>query len=88
MSDLMKRKQFHLTVAEEKILYEIAKKNNVSEAEVVRMAIQEYGKNNLIRENSLVKMAKAVQCEGRNDPDDQSENHDQYLAENDDHEKP
>ncbi|HEY0826523.1 MAG TPA: hypothetical protein VGE40_00360 [Bacilli bacterium] len=87
MTDYMKRKQFHLTIAEEKILYEAAKRNNVSEAEIVRLAIQEYGKKNLAQENSLVRMGKSAKLEKHDLPKDLSEMHDHYLLEyGDDHE--
>lgn len=87
MKEYMKRKQFHLTVAEEQILYELAKKYNVSEAEIVRTAIREYGKNHELKENSLLKMAREAQKEKHDLPDDLSERHDDYLTENENHEE-
>lgn len=83
MSDHMKRRQFHLSVKEEKIVYEIAKKNHISEAEVVRMAIRELAKNNSDRMNSLLKMAEIArqESEGHDVPNDLSEQHDRYMLE-------
>jgi Arc/MetJ-type ribon-helix-helix transcriptional regulator len=77
----MKRKQFHLSVAEEQILYQIAKRNHISEAEVVRMAIRELAKSNLANSNTLLEMAEAARVEENQLSPDLSENHDQYLLE-------
>ncbi len=76
----MKRKQFHLTVAEEKILYETAKKHNISEAEVVRLAIREYAAKNADHHNSLVEMAELAKLHKKDMLTDLSINHDAYLA--------
>lgn len=84
MSENMKRKQFHLSLAEEKMLYEIASKHNISEAEVVRTAIRELAKSELDRNNSLLEMARTARVERGNHgraPANLSENHDEYLAE-------
>jgi nitrogenase subunit NifH len=80
MDKNMKRKQFHLSIAEEKIIYEVAKKKNISEAEVVRMAIREYGEKNVNQENSLIQMAKAAQLNEMKTHTDLSLHHDKYLA--------
>lgn len=77
----MKRKQFHLSIAEEEILYEISKKNNISEAEVVRMAIRELAKTKLNRPNSLLSMAQFAGQTKEHQASDLSENHDHYLLE-------
>lgn len=80
MSENMKRKQFHLTVAEEKILYDAARKHNVSEAEIVRMAIQEFGAKHKNNGNSLLRMAReASQLIQNQAPKDLSEKHDDYI---------
>ena len=83
MSDTMKRKHFHLTVQEEKILYEFARKHHISEAEVVRMAIREFARNHDDRPNALLRMADAARSEQghSNAPEDLSEEHDRYLRE-------
>lgn len=79
MDGNMKRKQFHLTIAEEKIIYEAARKNNISEAEVVRIAIREYAAK-ADHHNSLVEMAKAAKLHKKDILTDLSTNHDTYLA--------
>jgi len=79
----MKRKQFHLSIAEERMLYEIARKRNISEAEVVRTAIRELAKTELNPNNSLLEMARAARSEQDRlgeAPADLSENHDNDLA--------
>lgn len=40
----MKRKQFHMTIEDEKFLKELARSKGLSEAEIVREAVREYAK--------------------------------------------
>ncbi len=90
MDKRMKRKQFHLTVAEERILYEYAKKHHMSEAEVVRIAIQEYDQRHQGKHNALVEMGLQSLVnpdDNKNCKEDLSERHDQYLLEINAHEK-
>lgn len=82
----MKRKQFHLSSAEENILKKIAKETGQSEAEIVREAIKEYGKSHLKPTNPLVDMAIRAQQEDGAERDLSSE-HDKYLVEIMEHEK-
>lgn len=82
----MKRKQFHLSVREEKILYEISKKKGISEAEVVRMALHELEKKELEpKKNPLMELVELGEKYAADLPDDVptdlSVNHDKYLME-------
>ena len=85
MSENMKRKQFHLSVAEEKMLYRLAEQDSVSEAEIVRTAIRELADKRFKQDNSLVEMAHTARASetknGSKAVSDLSENHDQYLQE-------
>lgn len=81
MKEYMKRKQFHITQDDERILKEIAKKQGISEAEVVREAIREYEANHLKRKNPLLLMAKEAKKVKVDWPTDASVNHDKYLLE-------
>jgi hypothetical protein len=82
MNENMKRKNFHLTVAEEKIIYDASLKHHVSEAEIVRMAIQEFGAKQKITGNSLLQMANEASKQPQNNaPKNLSEDHDFYLTE-------
>ncbi len=85
MSENMKRKQFHLSVAEEKLLYRLSEQERVSEAEIVRIAIRELANNRIKEMNSLEEMALKVRSSeaGKEDEKtpDLSANHDQFLQE-------
>jgi Arc/MetJ-type ribon-helix-helix transcriptional regulator len=81
MGNIMKRKQFHLSALEEKILEQISKTHRISEAEAVRMAIRELGEKRLTKSNSLIEMSEIAQKENMDAPQDLSTNHDRYLAE-------
>ncbi|HEU5138762.1 MAG TPA: hypothetical protein VFT51_02220 [Bacillales bacterium] len=83
----MKRKQFHLTSVEERILRDLAKKNGLKEAELVREAIREYGEKHMKTENSLLQMAQWAKTEKSDSPGDLSVDHDRYLTEIDRNEK-
>jgi hypothetical protein len=78
-----KRKQFHLSSIEENILREMSAFYEVSEAEVVRMAIREFAKERRGTSNTLVDMAKEAKREAVSSsiPGNLSQNHDHYLAE-------
>lgn len=82
----MKRKQFHLSSAEENVLRKIANKTGQSEAEIVREAIKEYGKSHLKPTNPLIDMAIRAQEEDGAERDLSSE-HNKYLVEIMDHGK-
>lgn len=81
MGNIMKRKQFHLSALEEKILAEISKTHSISEAEAVRMAIRELGEKRLNKSNSLVEMSEIAQKENMDAPRELSLDHDRYLTE-------
>lgn len=79
----MTRKQFHLGSDEEKILQETAAKYGLSEAEIVREAIKEYGQKKLKRRNPLLTMAEKKFPVKINTPHDLASNHDHYLTKGD-----
>lgn len=75
----MKRRQFHLSPVEEDILRKLSKTKGVSEAEIVRMAIRNFDKEERKAGNALYRMGINAQMEQGKIPEDLSENHDQYL---------
>ena len=77
----MKRKQFHITQDDERILKKMAKDKGMSEAAVVRDAIREYEVNHSKQDNPLLLMAQEAKVHGIDLPIDASVNHDQYLLE-------
>lgn len=81
MNQSMKRKQFHITQDDERILKALAKDKGMSEAEIVREAIREYETNHVKQENPLLAMARKAKELKVDLPSDASVNHDQYLLE-------
>lgn len=77
----MKRKQFHMTIADEKVLKELAKSKGLSEAEIVREALREYAANDSKKTNPLLEMAKEAERGTIDSKGDLSVNHDHYLRE-------
>jgi geranylgeranyl pyrophosphate synthase len=77
----LKRKQFHLSPTEEKVLQRLSKETGKSEAEIVREAINEYGKKGGKYINPLIEMAKAAQNQLEESVKDLSVEHDKYLSE-------
>jgi hypothetical protein len=77
----MKRKQFHLGNEEERILRQTAEKYGLSEAEIVREAIKEYGRKKLKQSNPLSAIAKHDFAVDSKAPRDLAANHDRYLVE-------
>ncbi|SFQ11293.1 CopG family transcriptional regulator [Salibacterium halotolerans] len=77
----MKRKQFHLSDVEEKMLEQMAEDTGQSEAEVVREAIRQYDHKNKKSSNILVDMAKKAEKEGFPGENNLSEEHDRYIME-------
>lgn len=87
MKPSMKRKQFHITQDDERILKALAKDKGMSEAEIVREAIREYETNHVKQENPLLAMAKEAKKVTIDLPSDLSVNHDRYLLETYENEK-
>lgn len=91
MKKNMRRRQFHLSIAEEQTIYELSRQKNISEAEVVRMAIQKLGEMRVENmDNPLVEMANAAKLNDEQHgsmPDDASEHFKEYYMEilNDEH---
>ncbi|WP_066196107.1 MULTISPECIES: ribbon-helix-helix domain-containing protein [Gracilibacillus] len=83
----MKRKQFHMTNEDEKLLKELAQTKGLSEAEIVRESVREYAVNNLQKKNPLLEMAEEAERYTVNSKGDLSVNHDFYLQEIDENEK-
>ncbi|SDJ01793.1 hypothetical protein [Natribacillus halophilus] len=54
----MKRKQFHMTIDNEKVLKELAQSKGLSEAEIVRDSLRAYAAQNAEKTNPLLEMAK------------------------------
>ncbi|WP_026702090.1 ribbon-helix-helix protein, CopG family [Salibacterium aidingense] len=77
----MKRKQFHLSPLEERLLQQMAEDTDRSEAEVVREAIRQYGYKKKKSPNVLVQMAKQAAQEASPAEHDLAEAHDKYLME-------
>lgn len=77
----MKRKQFHITQDDERILKKLSKDKGMSEAEVVREAIRDYETKHLEQENPLLLMAEEAKKMTVDLPADASVNHDKYLLE-------
>ena len=87
MEQPMKRKQFHMTKEDEKVLKDLAQSKGLSEAEIVREAVREYAAKNLQKENPLLEMAKEAERNETDSPGDLSMNHDHYLREIHENEK-
>lgn len=81
MDHPMKRKQFHMSQVDEKVLKDLAQSKNLSEAEIVREAVREYAAKSLQKENPLLEMAKEAERNAMDSPGDLSVNHDRYLQE-------
>ncbi|GIN56806.1 ribbon-helix-helix protein, CopG family [Lederbergia ruris] len=81
MESHMRRKQFHLTKEDEKLLKDLANKKDVSEAEIVREAVREYAAKNLQKSNPLLTMANEAERVMIDSDGDLSVNHDFYLRE-------
>lgn len=79
MKHQMKRKQFHMTKEDEKVLKDLAQSKGLSEAEIVREAFREYAAKNLQRKNPLLEMAKEAERKTVDSVGDLSVNHDYYL---------
>ncbi|MBP1969344.1 hypothetical protein J2Z83_001448 [Virgibacillus natechei] len=81
MADPMKRKQFHMSKEDDKLLKDLAQSKGMSEAEVVREAVQEYAAKNSQQLNPLLEMAKEAEQHTVDSANDLSVNHDRYLRE-------
>ncbi|WP_047985649.1 ribbon-helix-helix protein, CopG family [Ornithinibacillus californiensis] len=81
MKESMKRKQFHITVEDEKILKDLAKSTGMSEAEIVREAVREYAEKKKEKRNPLMEMVQEAERNIADTPGDLSVNHDYYLQE-------
>lgn len=77
----MKRKQFHMTIEDEKVLKDLAQSKGLSEAEIVREAVREYAAKNLKKRNPLLEMAEEAERHVVDSARDLSVNHDHYLWE-------
>jgi len=72
----MIRKQVYLAPEQQKLLKRLARKANVTEAEVVRRAIEDYArKEKVIDDDPLLELIGMV----KGGPPDGSINHDHYL---------
>lgn len=83
----MKRKQFHMTIEDEKTLKDLAKSYGLSEAEIVRESLREYAEKRLKKKNPLLEMAEAAERNAVDSVGDLSMNHDEYLWEIHENEK-
>ena len=81
MGNTMKRKQFHMTSEDVKMLRELAESSGLSEAEVVREAVREYAAKKAKKVNPLLIMAKEAEKYQSDTSEDLSENHDLHLLE-------
>ncbi|MBW8349859.1 hypothetical protein K0H71_10415 [Bacillus sp. IITD106] len=87
MEQPMKRKQFHITLEDEKVLKDLSQSKGMSEAEIVREAIREYAKKNTHKNNPLLEMAIEAERNMIDSPGDLSLRHDHYLWEIHENEK-
>ncbi|WP_164669911.1 hypothetical protein [Virgibacillus doumboii] len=81
MDNPMKRKQYHLTNEDDKIVKDLAASKGWSEAEVVREAIREYALKERQKSNPLLAMADNAEEYSVYSAGDLSANHDDYLME-------
>jgi hypothetical protein len=81
MENQMKRKQFHITNEDEKILKDLASDKGWSEAEIVREAIRAYALKESQKNNPLLVMADNAEKYTIDSAGDLSVNHDDYLME-------
>ena len=81
MDNSMKRKQFHLTHEDDRLLKELASDKGCSEAEIVRDAIREYALREKPVRNPLLEMAEEAERYSIDSAGDTSVKHDGYLVE-------
>jgi hypothetical protein len=74
----MIRKQIYLKPSQQKQLNNFARIRNLSEAEIIRLAIDSYLERNQLQENNPLQQLVGLCKEPA--PTDLAENHDQYLA--------
>ena len=81
MENSMKRKQYHMTNEDDKIVKDLAASKGWSEAKVVREAIREYALKERQKSNPLLVMADNAEKYSVDSAGDLSVNHDKYLKE-------
>jgi hypothetical protein len=74
----MIRKQIYLKPSQQKQLKNFARIRNLSEAEIIRLAIDSYLERNQLQGNNPLQQLVGLCKEPA--PSDLAENHDQYLA--------
>ncbi|GGK09166.1 hypothetical protein GCM10007063_34530 [Lentibacillus kapialis] len=87
MENSMKRKQYHMTNEDDKIVKDLAACKGWSEAEVVREAIRDYALREQQKRNPLLAMADNAEKYSVDSAGDLSINHDDYLMEINENEK-
>lgn len=81
MENPMKRRQYHITNEDDKIIKDLAASKGWSEAEVVRESIREYALKVQQKSNPLLAMADNAEKYSVDSAGDLSVNHDDYLME-------
>lgn len=81
MENPMKRRQYHITNEDDKIIKDLAASKGWSEAEVVRESIREYALKGQQKSNPLLAMADNAEKYSVDSAGDLSVNHDDYLME-------